>query len=537
MFKKMNYQQYRSDWSVHLTNQNNDNDRSGPVYCNDESSNDVNIKTSSVSGLMDSAWPMFGHDVVHTCRSSYSTENNSGVEIWRVRGVETGAVESSAIIDNSEIIYFGTQGADGSLYALYSDGTQKWRYAIDGIIWGTPALAYNGDLYCTTWGGLSYLEAITKDGAEHWRFDQESSSSSAPTIGSDGTIYFGTDDHIIFAVNPDGTEKWRYTTDDIVMGSPAIGPDGTVYIGSCDHYLYALRPNGTLCWRYNTGDEIKGSASVADDGTIYVPSFNGYFYALYPNGTLKWQASTGDSIAAAGVALAEDGTIYVGTEQLRAYYPNGTLKWVTDVQGSIYGSVPAVSADGMIYVSVGGSLVAVNPDGTIKWRNQLTLAQIRSSPSIGPDDRVYVGSEDPGLSSYGYLHAIGILDPYAPTAPTISGKTKGKIEKIYDYTFTSTSPVGNKIFYQIEWGDGVTTDWLGPYSSGESIIMNHSWSEKGNYTIRARAKDTDNNWGPWGELKVTMPFSFNIPFLQFWVRILERFPNVFPLFRYLLEVI
>jgi len=57
---------------------------------------------------------------------------------------------------------------------------------------------------------------------------------------------------------------------------------------------------------------------------------------------------------------------------------------------------------------------------------------------------------------------------------------------------------------------------------------------KGTYTIKARAKDTDNNWGPWGELKVRMPFSFDIPFLQFWMKILERFPNVFPIFRYLL---
>jgi hypothetical protein len=60
-------------------------------------------------------------------------------------------------------------------------------------------------------------------------------------------------------------------------------------------------------------------------------------------------------------------------------------------------------------------------------------------------------------------------------------------------------------------------------------------SEKGDYTIRARAKDTQNFWGPYGTLEVTMPFSFNIPFLQFWMRLLERFPNAFPILRFLLE--
>jgi len=521
--------QYMTDWSVHLTNQTTDEGIGEPF--NVVSSDDTNTEMGPLSGPMDSAWPMQGHDVAHTCRSPYSTENNSGDEIWCVRGENDGEVECSAVIDNDEVIYFGTQGSDFSVYAMYPNGTRKWRFVAAGSIWVSPALADNGDIYCTTWGALNYLQAIANNGTERWRFDQESSSSSSPAIGSDGTIYFGTDGHIIFAVNPDGTEKWRYITGDIVMGSPAIGSDGTIYIGSLDHYLYALRPNGTLCWRFATGSEIKGSASIAPDGTIYLPSFDGYFYALNPNGSMKWRASTGSSVAAAGVALVEDGTIYVGTEILRAYYPNGTLRWSEDVQGDIYGTIPAVSADGTIYVSAGDSLVAVNPDGTEKWRILLSNEQVRSSPSIGPDDRVYVGST---YRNYGYLHAIGILDPNAPTTPTIGGKTNGKIKKTYDYTFTSTSPLGNKIYYQIDWGDGVVTDWLGPCNSSESIVMNHSWSEKGSYTLRARAKDTDNLWGPWGELEVTMPYSYEpqLPFIHW---LLERFPHAFPILRYLLR--
>ena len=252
------------------------------------------------------------------------------------------------------------------------------------------------------------MHAVNPDGTRKWCFNHVSSSCSSPAIGEDGTIYFGINDKYVFAVNPNGTEKWRYRTGDIVMGSPAIGQDGTIYIGSGDHYLYTLYPNGTLRWRFNTGSYIKGSASLANDGTIYIPSFNSYFYVLSSNGTLKWKGYTGDSVAAAGVALSDDGTIYVGTELLRAYYPNGTLKWSADVQGDVYGTIPALSADGTIYVSAGGSLVAVNSDGTERWRKQLTIAQIRSSPCIGPDDRVYVGSEDYGMAAYGYLHAFGL---------------------------------------------------------------------------------------------------------------------------------
>jgi hypothetical protein len=524
------YYQYMADWSVHLTNQSNIEDSSRPVYYNQESNGDGG--PIPLSGPMDSAWPMHGHDVFHTGRSFYSTENNSGIEVWRVRGVETGAVWSSAIIDKIDMVYFGTKGADGALYALYPNGTRKWRYGIDGAIWGTPAIADNGDIYCTTWGGSGYLYSITKNGTERWYFDPEIGTVSAPTIGQDGTVYFGTDGHNIFAVNPDGTEKWRYTTGYIVMGSPAIAHDDTIYIGSGDHFLYALYPNGTLRWMFETGDEIKGSASIATDGTIYIPSFDGYLYALYPNGTMKWQASTGDSIAAAGIALAEDGTIYIGTEQLRAYYPNGTLKWIIDVQGAIYGTVPAVSADGTIYINAGDSLVAVNPNGSEKWRKQLTTAQIRSSPSIGPVDRVYVGSEDPGVSPYGYLHAFGTIENnQPPEKPTIDGPAQAKIRTSVTYVFQANDTDNTPISYYVDWGDD-TNEQTMDYMPGFAASLEHTWMKKGTYTIKAKAIDTFGLESDWATLTVIMPYEpSQFPFLTW---LLERYPNAFPILRYLL---
>jgi outer membrane protein assembly factor BamB len=529
------YLAFANDWSVHSDDSREYKENKDPVQIGGFEVSLENQDYELIDGPMDSAWPMQGHDVYHTCQSPYSTINNTGVEKWFIKTIWDD-IEGSAVIDNDGVIYFGSMGADRYLYALYPNGTQKWKYLADGSIWCTPAIADDGTLYFTTSGAYHYFYALTPNGTEKWLFAPDDSCTSSPTIGGDNTIYFGSNDKFIYAINPNGTLKWRYLTGDIVMGSPAIDDDGTIYMGSMDRYFYALYSNGTLRWRFNTGAYIKGEASIADDGTIYVPAFNGYFYALYPNGTLKWKASTGDSIAAAGVAIAEDGTLYVGTEQLRAYYPNGTLKWVTNVHGSIYGTIPALSADGTIYVSAGLDLVAVNPNGTERWRRTIADTHAYSSPSIGADGTVYVGSTWGGTMDYGYFYAFGSLDPNAPSTPTITGQTNGKIERTYDYTFTSTSPLGSQIYYLISWGDGTTTDWLGPYNSGEPLTMNHSWSEKGTYNITARAKDTDNRWGPWGELQVSMPKTKDLfithPLLNwFW----ERFPNAFPILRYLFE--
>jgi len=148
---------------------------------------------------------------------------------------------------------------------------------------------------------------------------------------------------------------------------------------------------------------------------------------------------------------------------------------------------------------------------------------------------VYVGSWNDGYhpGSWGYLHAVGPLDPNAPTAPVINGKINGVAEKEYQYTFKSISPLGRDIYYYINWGDNTVKDWFGPFSSGEEIKVNHTYTKQGTYTIKSRAKDTNNLWGPWGELKVTMPrnkSTYNSLFLQF----LEKFPlltRLLPLLR------
>jgi len=120
------YQQYMNDWFVRPDNSKNITETYGSDVRLEESDVNKNHQCfKPIDGPMDSAWPMQGHDVVHTCRSQYSTENNSGTEIWRVKSEWQSEVWSSAVIDNNGIIYFGTMGSDSSLYALYPNGTRK----------------------------------------------------------------------------------------------------------------------------------------------------------------------------------------------------------------------------------------------------------------------------------------------------------------------------------------------------------------------------------------------------------------------------
>ncbi len=84
-----------------------------------------------------------------------------------------------------------------------------------------------------------------------------------------------------------------------------------------------------------------------------------------------------------------------------------------------------------------------------------------------------------------------------PEAPTISGPTDGVAGMEYTYGFTAIDPDNDNLYYYIDWGDGTTTEWIGPYESGETAIISHTWLEGGDYTIKAKVKDdwgVESNW-------------------------------------------
>ena len=120
-----------------------------------------------------------------------------------------------------------------------------------------------------------------------------------------------------------------------------------------------------------------------------------------------------------------------------------------------------------------------------------------------------------------------------PAAPTITGPVEGKIKVAIEYNFTTIDPNGDDVYYFIEWGDSTNSSWIGPFSSGDLVTKSHTWSKKGTYIITATAKDIDGNESDSATLTVTMPYSYDQPFLSFLRSIFARFPKAFPLLRHL----
>jgi outer membrane protein assembly factor BamB len=179
---------------------------------------------------------------------------------------------SSPAVATDGTIYVGDNTA---LYAIFPNGKLKWTFGI-AVGYSSPAIGVDGTIYVGSNDGSLY--AITSDGTQKWKFT--TGVSGSPAIGADRTIYVGSGNGNLYAINSDGTQKWKFTTGQAVRSSAALGSDGTIYVGSDDKNLYAINPDGSLKWKFITGGIVDSSPTIGVDGTIYVGSSDGFLYAV-----------------------------------------------------------------------------------------------------------------------------------------------------------------------------------------------------------------------------------------------------------------
>ncbi|UCD14668.1 MAG: PQQ-binding-like beta-propeller repeat protein [Thermoplasmatales archaeon] len=393
----------------------------------------VQISSNASAQLADSPWPMIHGSAQHGGLSPYNTSHVDGTILWTFKS--DGPIETSPAIGENGTIYFGDH--KNKFYAINPNGTLKWKfdagdpfpivdmqgYETEKGILSSPAIASDGTIYFTSFS--NYLYALNSDGTEKWRYPVHIYVDvwSSPVIGSDGTIYVGSQQYppgdvpniqyfgILYAINSDGTLKWKYDSGSSGMcASPAIGHDRTVYAaGGAGEgelsYTFAFNPaNGAIKWRFQTNLWQESSPSVGSDGTIYIGSKEGYIHALNPaNGNVIWRYQTNDGVSAIP-AIGEDGTIYVGSWDATFYAltPEGEEIWHFETPPALeaISTSAAIGTDGTIYFGAGsGNFYALNQDGTEKWR--LKASSFSSSPAIGSDGTIYVGCYNHKLYAFG----------------------------------------------------------------------------------------------------------------------------------------
>lgn len=112
-----------------------------------------------------------------------------------------------------------------------------------------------------------------------------------------------------------------------------------------------------------------------------------------------------------------------------------------------------------------------------------------------------------GWGDYSTLERMQVseINNTPPAAPSIDGPRHGEAGEEYAYTFQATDAEGDDVYLYVDWGDGGNSGWQGPYDSGEAVTLSHTWSEKGDFAIQAKAKDGSDIQSTWSSMQISMP--------------------------------
>jgi len=241
----------------------------------------------------------------------YAVYTSNGTLKWKFA---TGDVKGAPVISDDGIIYVD----GGDLFALYPNGTKLWNHNF-GVYISSPAIGHDGTIYIGSYDDNLY--AIYQNGTVKWKFATGDNILSTPAIDDNGIIYFGSWDGYLYALHPNGTEKWsKYIPGQVNNNwytSPAIDDNNNILIIGPDGRLYKYSSEGKglisiSVYFSNNGPslDINGNFALSTDGT--------FFYLYYENGSRKFRIEL-NGASEASPSLDKDGNIFI-----------------TDISGTLY---------------------------------------------------------------------------------------------------------------------------------------------------------------------------------------------------------
>ena len=89
------------------------------------------------------------------------------------------------------------------------------------------------------------------------------------------------------------------------------------------------------------------------------------------------------------------------------------------------------------------------------------------------------------------------LPPDKPDKPKIIPRIGGIGER--HLGTQSNDPDEDQVYYKWSWDDGNISEWLGPYESGEAVIISYNWTIRGTYEVKVKARDTHRGESKWSD--------------------------------------
>ena len=283
---------------------------------------------------------------------------------------------------------------------------------------------------------------------------------SGDPVVVNGVVYFGSDDHNVYAVNAiTGAQVWSFATGSSVEDSPMVA-NGVAYVGSGDGALYALNATtGAKIWSYQTGGFITSSPLVVNN-TVLFGSHDQSFYALNAKtGAKVWSVPTKGLIL--GSPAVAGNVVYFGSDDHNVYALNtatGAELWAFSTGNLVQGS-PTIG-NGVVYIgSADANFYALNSTtGAMLW--SVPLAANFSSPAFA-NNTVYVGANSTLYALSAFSGAILWSQPFPGFVQSVSA-ANGVVYSSTDQTVYAFNGTTGSILWSYTIG--------GPVSSSPTIV-------------------------------------------------------------------
>jgi hypothetical protein len=346
---------------------------SGPDSAADSASGDSSVPVDAAAfdgavpgcdlgGLQPgSPWPMSGYCPNLRSRSPLAGPATPPVQQWAVALNGSGYLSPSIGADGT--VYIDAVGLEledggvsgGSLTAIAPDGGIRWVYAPDGgaLLGQLPVLASDSTLRLFNYSAGTY-DVLTLDGSVK-TLAPTIPSRGGVTITSGGTVYasdtFGNFD----AYEPNGTLLWSVPSVASDYTSSSVGANGVIFFNDTYTLTTGLYPDGGKAWQRaldaGPGTPSLGPTVLAPDGTLRVFDGNGDLWSLdAQSGGDNWHHNFAAAGSINGIAIADDGTTYLGTAggMVAVTAAGVQLATIAGVVGA-----PIVDVNGDVYATCG----------------------------------------------------------------------------------------------------------------------------------------------------------------------------------------
>lgn len=457
------------------------------------------------------------------------------------------------------------------LLKLDANGNEQWNVTLPGSV---------GDADC--W---AFFVIQTKDGG------YIASGFNGTQVNSIGGVGF------LLKVDSQGVVQWIkkypfgeaqfgpiYCVQEIDSGYVAVGHTQGTTTSDANGLLFTTDLSGNVQWKkifsLGGGTDLFYSIRATSDGGYIIggtgiPGTNPDYWLVKTdsNGNEQWNKTYGGilndfSYSRSCLPTGDGGYIMTGCSYSHSNSSSKGDVWLvkTDSNGGKewdrgYGELKEHDISWSMDTSHDGGYIFVaakNYNGVVAPRDQLWLVKtdgdgnvVRSQTFGGAkiDRGYYVNKTSDGGyiivgrtesfghgGSDGWIMKLASFDNQKPNKPdTPSGKKRGKVGTEYVYSSKTSDSDGDQVYYLWDWGDGNNSGWLGPYDSGTTNTVNHTWTLEGTYQIKVKAKDVWSAESDWSDpLSVTMPFTYEPPHLRFLDWLFDRFPHAFPILRHLM---